>query len=80
VALQEVRWVESGSHPAENYTFLYGNANHHLGTVFFIWIEFIKDRMFHIKLRGHLCDIFVLNVRAPTKDKSDDTKDSFYSE
>jgi hypothetical protein len=26
------------------------------------------------------CDIIVLNVHAPTKDKHDDTKDSFYKE
>jgi len=38
VAVQEVRWVEGGSQPADNYTFLYGNgnANHHLGTGSFV--------------------------------------------
>jgi hypothetical protein len=36
--------------------------------------------MSDITLRGCLCDIIVLNVHAPTKDKSDDTKDSFYTE
>jgi hypothetical protein len=30
-----------------------------------------------IVLRGHWCNI-VLNVRAPTEKKSDDSKDSFY--
>jgi hypothetical protein len=34
--------------------------------------------MSYIKLRGHLYDTVVLNVRAQTEDKSDDTKDSFY--
>jgi len=35
--------------------------------------------MLHITLRGRWCDI-VLNVHAPTKDRSDDIKDSFYGE
>jgi len=38
VAVQEVRWVEGGSQPADDYTFFYGNgnANHHLETSFLI--------------------------------------------
>jgi hypothetical protein len=31
-------------------------------------------------LRGRWCDIDVLNVHAPTEDKSDDIKDRFYEE
>jgi exonuclease III len=31
-------------------------------------------------LRGHWFHIIVLNVHAPTKDKTDDVKDSFYEE
>jgi exonuclease III len=61
VGVQEVRWVEGGSQPADNYTFLYGNGNadHHLGTGFFVYkgivssfkrIEFISDRMMYITL------------------------------
>jgi hypothetical protein len=42
-------------------------------------IEFVSDRMSYITLKGRWCDI-VLNVRAPTEDKDDDTKDSFYEE
>jgi hypothetical protein len=29
---------------------------------------------------GRWCDVTVLNVHAPTEDKDDDTKDSFYEE
>jgi hypothetical protein len=29
---------------------------------------------------GSLCHIIVLNVHAPTEDKTDDVKDSFYEE
>jgi hypothetical protein len=36
--------------------------------------------MSFIILRGCWCDIIALNVHAPTEDKCDDTKDSFYEE
>ena len=34
----------------------------------------------HIVLRGRWCNIIVLNVHAPSEEKSDDSKDSFYEE
>ena len=40
-------------------------------------VEFIGD-MSHIVLRGRLCNIIVLNMHAPSEEKSDDSKDSFY--
>jgi hypothetical protein len=43
-------------------------------------VEFISDRMLYIILRGHLCNIIVLNVHAPTEDKRYVIKDSFYEE
>jgi hypothetical protein len=43
-------------------------------------IEFVSDRMSHIILRGRWCHIIVLNVHAPTEDKTDDVEDSFYEE
>jgi hypothetical protein len=43
-------------------------------------VEFVSDRMSYIILRGHWCDIIILNVHAPTEDKIDDTKDRFYKE
>jgi hypothetical protein len=71
------------------YTFFYGkgNENHELGTGFFVYkrfvsavtrIEFGSDRTYII-LRGCWCDI-ILNDHAPTEDKIDDRKDSFYEE
>jgi hypothetical protein len=41
---------------------------------------FISDRMSYVILRGRWCHIIVLNVHAPTEDKTDDVKDSFYEE
>ena len=43
-------------------------------------VEFVSDRMSYIVLRGRWCNIIVLNVHAPSKEKSDGSKDSFYEE
>jgi hypothetical protein len=43
-------------------------------------VEFVSDRMSYIIIRGRWCHIIVLNVHAPTEDKTDDVKDSFYEE
>jgi hypothetical protein len=43
-------------------------------------VQFVSDRMPYIILRGRWCHIIVLNVHAPTEDKTDDVKDSLYEE
>jgi hypothetical protein len=43
-------------------------------------VEFVSDRMSYIILRGPWCHIIVLDVHAPTEDKTDDVKGSFYKE
>jgi hypothetical protein len=39
-------------------------------------VEFVSGRILYIILRGRWCNIIVLNVHAPGKDKCDDVKDS----
>jgi hypothetical protein len=43
-------------------------------------VEFLSARMSYIVLRGRWCNIIVLNAHAPTEEKGDDPKDSFYEE
>jgi hypothetical protein len=44
-------------------------------------VQFVKDRMSYIILRGRWCHIIiVLNIHAPTEDNIDDVKDTFYKE
>ena len=43
-------------------------------------VEFVSNRVSYIVLRGRWFNIIVLNVQAPSEEKSDEAKDSFYEE
>jgi hypothetical protein len=91
VGVQKVRWESSVIAPAGEYTFSYGkgNENHEFGTGFFVHkriisalkeVEYVSGKMTRITLRGRWFHIIVLNLHAPTEDKIDYVKNSFYEE
>ena len=43
-------------------------------------VEFVSDRLSYIVLRGRWRNIIVVNVHAPSEEKSDEAKGSFYEE
>jgi hypothetical protein len=72
--------VKRGQARVGDYSFLYakGNENNKLETGFFVHhrkvstiktVEFIGDRMLYIDMRGHWCNIIVLNVHVPREEK-----------
>ena len=91
VGVQKVSWDNGGTVRAGDYNFSYGkgNENHQVGTGFFVHhrivsavkrVQFVSDRMSYIVLRGRWCNIIVLKMHAPSEEKSDDLKDSFYED
>jgi hypothetical protein len=81
VGVQEVRWDKGGTARAGDYTFLWKrNENLQLGTGFLYTrvkiIQFVGDRASYIMLSDRRCNIF-LNVRTPTEEKRDGSKDRF---
>jgi len=83
VGVQKVRWEKEGSVRAGDFKIFCGkgNENHQLGTGFFVHhrissiktVEYLSDRVSCIVLRVCWCNIIVLNVHAPSEDKSDNS-------
>ena len=88
VGVQDVSWDKGDTIRAGDYNFFYGkrNENHQLGTGFFVHqriasavkrVEFVSDRVSYVVMRGRWYNIVVVNVHAPSEEKSDESKDRF---
>lgn len=86
--IQEFRWPDDGHLTKANYILHNGkwNMDHCLGTgllvkKYFQWavkrVEFVNDRLLYLIMWGWWCDIIIINVHVPSKDKGDKMKDSF---
>ena len=91
MGVQEVKWDKGGTGNVRGLYFFYGKVNeyHQLGTGFFVHhrivsavmrVEFDSDRLSYTVLRGCWCNTIVLNRHAPSEQKIDNSRDSFYEE
>jgi len=82
VGVQEVRWDKGGAVRTDFFFYGKEHENQLLGIGMFVHhrivlavkrVEFFSDRMsyIYIVLRGRWCDVIVLNVKAPSVEKSD---------
>ena len=88
MGVQEVRWDKGVTVSAGDYTFFYGKEKkiiweqdffvHHSIVSAVKTVELVSDRVSYRVLRGCWYNIIVLNVHAPSEEKSEDSKDSFY--
>jgi hypothetical protein len=79
---------QRGYGKSRSYNIFYGkeNENHQLGRGLFVHqritsavmrVEFVSDCVSYIVMRGRWCNIIVLNVHAPSEEKSYESKYSF---
>ena len=90
VGVQEVRWDKGGTVRAGDYNFCTEKKMkiisweqefvHQRIASAVKRVEFVCGRISYIVLRGRWCNIIVLNVHAPSEEKSDNSKDRFYDE
>ncbi|XP_025421560.1 uncharacterized protein LOC112691510 [Sipha flava] len=89
VALQEIRWDDTGTIDIQETTILYGKCNEQrqFGTGFAVHKSLIpnirefKDinpRISLLTMKAHFFEITFINVHAPSEDKPQEEKDDFY--
>jgi len=92
LCLQEVRWPGEGIIKKNDKTIFYsGNRNGKCenGVGFVInettlphvkTFQALSERICYIRVTGHIFDIVIINCYAPTEEKGEDIKESFYEE
>lgn len=91
VALQEIRWMGTGTLKMNDGNIFYGDCGntHELGTGFYVNnsvlnsvkdFQSINNRIFSLTIEAQWFDRKFINVHAPTEDKDDETKEDLYRE
>jgi exonuclease III len=92
LAVQEIRWPNSGNLKKDNITIFYSgtaNGKHENGVGFIVHDKTLpnvktfsafNDRMCYIRIAGKIFDLIIINCYAPTEEKDEDIKDKFYEE
>jgi len=90
IALQEIRWKGQGQIKKNAYSLFYSGSEQttgHFGTGFMVKKEIeknivsftpINEKICTIRLKGKFNNITVINVHAPTEEKTEEEKDKFY--
>jgi len=92
VALQEIRWKGQGQINKDKYNLYYScnkSQTGQLGTGFLgkkeivkniLGFEPINERISKLRLKGKYHNITIINIHAPTEEKDEETKESFYAD
>jgi hypothetical protein len=92
IALQEIRWKGHGYIKKNTYSLYYSCSEQttgHFGTGFMVRKEFeknimsftsINEKICTIRLKGKVYNITLINVHAPTEEKTEEEKDKFYDD
>lgn len=88
IAIQETRWPGNDNLRTGNWTIFYSGGTEHQNGVGFIGndkillivkkFEAINDRICCIEIESKWFNIVIVNCYAPTEDKEDEIKDTFY--
>ena len=89
-AVPEIRWLRNGNIKIGKYVVFYSwntENKHQFGAGFAIKEKFISnvinfepvnERLCYLRLRGQFYNYFLISAHAPTEDRDEETKDTFY--
>jgi exonuclease III len=91
-SVQETRWLGSGMHNLKKHSILYSGkerGSHEFGVAFIIGnsmgvniMDFqpVSERVAVLRIRMKFGNMYIINVHAPTEEKAEHEKDTFYQD